>query len=532
VVVLSNRHSKTPPDYALIEIPRDVLPRFIVLPQADSKTYVILLDDIIRCGLKDIFSLFDYDSYQAFTVKMTRDAEIDIRDDITKSFFEKISRSLKQRQTGYPVRIAYDRQLPDNLLNHILANIGLLNFRNLIPGGRYHNSKDYIKFPRIGPPDLIYEKMPPLPHKDITPGKSLFTVMAKKDIMLHYPYQSFHYFIDLLREAAIDPRVSAIKMTLYRVAENSSVINALINAVRNGKEVTVVVELQARFDERANIIWTRKLEEAGAKVISGIPSMKVHAKLCLISRLENNKQKLYAAVCTGNFNEETAQLYTDKALFTAHHKIPKEVAKVFVFLENNYKSFVYKKLLVAPFNFKRKLHALIDNEAKHAKKGLAAKIWIKVNSISDKKTINKLYKASQAGVEVYMIVRGICCLVPQVKGLSDNITVISIVDRFLEHSRIYSFLNNGNRKFYIGSADLMVRNIHNRVEVCVPVFSDALKQELADFLDIQFSDTRKARIQDQAMRNHYVAQTGPPLRAQYAFYDYLKRKHQHPLGEE
>lgn len=522
IIVLHHHDKKKKDSYALMEIPTDLLPRFLELPQHGEKKYLIMLDDIIRYGLQYIFSIFDCDSYEAYSIKITRDAEIDIRDDVTKSFFEKISKSLNQRKTGYPVRIAYDSKLPKKLLKFILEKMDLKKFKNLMPGGKYHNSKDYIKFPKLKTEELTYSSIKPLIHQDITPGKSIINQIAKKDILLHYPYQTFNHLIDLLREAAIDPKVKVIKMTLYRVAENSNVVNALINAIRNGKRVVVVMELQARFDEQANIFWTKKLEEAGAIVLSGIPGMKIHSKLCLIYRKEKIEHKKYCHIGTGNFNESTAKLYSDTSLFTAKNNLTNEVDKLFNFLENSYKNFVYRHLLVSPLNFRRKIYKMINNEIKRVKNGEKSTIKIKVNSISDKRMIDKLYVASKAGVKIEMIVRGICCLVPGIKGVSENIKVVSIIDKYLEHSRIYIF---NNEKVYIGSADLMVRNIDNRIEVCTPIYDKKIKEELIDFFDLQFKDNVKARWQNYKMNNRYVRNKQPAVRAQVDFYSYLENKY-------
>lgn len=518
--------------YALIEVPADVLPRFIVLPRIGDKNYVIMLDDVIRFGLKEIFSIFDFDTYGAYTIKLTRDAEFDIDDDITKSTFEKIAKSVKKRHFGQPVRFVYDRDIPEDLLHFILKKNKLTNFENLISGGRYHNAKDFINFPNIGGRHLKYQMPHSLPHKDLESEKSILQAIAQKDILLLYPYQSFHHVIDLIREAAIDPKVTSIKMTLYRVAKNSNVVNALINAIRNGKKVSVFMELQARFDEEANIYWTQKLEEEGAHLINGVPGLKVHAKLCLITRKEDKKRVKYAVIGTGNFNETTARIYSDHALLTAEKKIASEVDHVFTFLENNYKTFTFKHLIVSPFYMRNKLNALIRNEIRNARAGKEASIHLKLNSLVDKKMIDKLYQASQAGVKIKMIVRGICSLVPGVEGLSENITAISIVDMYLEHSRVFIFCNDGDPKYYISSADWMIRNLDNRVEVATPVYDPKLKKQLQRFMEIQFQDSQKARIlnekQDNKQRN---GTPGSGHRAQLEIFEHLKQNGSKKLAE-
>jgi polyphosphate kinase len=508
--------------YSLIELPANLLPRYIVIPGIGKNRYIMILDDVIRFALKEIFAIFDYDSVQAYTIKLTRDAELYIDDDVRKSFFEKISKSLKQREKGEPVRFVYDAKLPEDFLQFILKNNKMTGFNNLIPGGRYHNARDFMTFPNIENALPRYEKRPPLPHKDLIGQKSLFAALKKKDILLHYPYHSFSNMIDLLREAAIDPQVRSIKVTLYRVANKSSVINCLRNASRNGKSVSVLLELQARFDEEANIYWTQKLEEENIHMIQGVPGMKVHSKLCLISREENNKTAYYAYIGTGNFNESTARIYSDHALLTSEKKIASEVNKVFKFLDNNYKTYNYKHLLLSPFHMRKKLNKMINNEIRNAKAGLPAYIHAKLNSLVDRDTIDRLYTASQAGVKIEMIVRGICSLVPGVKGLSDNIKVISIVDKYLEHSRIYLFCNNGDEKMYISSADWMVRNLDNRVEVAAPIYDPDIKAELKHFMQVQFRDNCKARIINEKQDNKYRrTRSKVKYRAQEDFYTFL-----------
>lgn len=479
--------------YALIEIPVDILSRFVVLPSRGKKIYIIMLDDIIRSGLRSIFEMFEFDSHKAYTIKLTRDAEIDIDDDVTQSFLQKISESLKQRQTGEPVRFVYDRNMPKELLNFILQNIDLIGFENVIGGGRYHNARDFIGFPKVGPNVFRYRTDEPLWHPQIRKHKSIFNAIREKDILIQYPYHSFHHFIDLLREASIDTRVSSIRVTLYRVARNSNVINALINAIKNGKKVSVVMELQARFDEEANIYWTQLLRDSGAHVIDGVPGLKVHAKLCLITRHEEGKKVRYASIGTGNFNEITARLYSDHSLVTVNNKITREVKKVFDFFDSNYKVTTFKHLLVAPWYMRRKLIRMIRNEVHNAESGNPAFINMKLNSLVDRDMINELYKASQAGVKIRIISRGICSLVPGVKDVSENIEAISIVDKYLEHSRILIFCNNNQPLYYLSSADWMIRNLDNRVEVAAPIYDPDVQQELNTFFELQWLDNTKSR---------------------------------------
>ncbi|MDG6243512.1 MAG: polyphosphate kinase 1 [Methanolobus sp.] len=510
--------------FALIEVPADVLPRFIMLPDSGDRKCVIMLDDVIRFGLDDIFSTFKYDSIGAYTIKLTRDAELEIDDDVTRSFFEKVSESLEERKKGQPVRFVYDREMPYYLLDFTLKGLKIQKFENLVPGGKYHNAKDFMGFPQIWPDAFYYQKKDPLPHKDLIRHKSILAAIRERDILLHYPYQSFDYFIDLLREAAIDPYVSSIKITLYRVARNSNVINALINAIKNGKKVTVVIELQARFDEESNIYWTQKLEEEGARIIDGVPGLKVHSKLCHITRIEENVPVHYSCIGTGNFNESTATLYCDHMLMTTDMQITYEVEKVFDFFEHNYKTYGYEHLLVAPLYMRNAFEGFIDNEIANAKAGYPAYIHAKMNSLVDRDMINKLYEASKAGVSIKLVIRGICSLVPGVAGQSEKIEVISIVDKYLEHSRIFIFCNNGEERYFISSADWMVRNLDRRVEVAVPLYDPALQKELKEYMNLQFTDNTKARIINELQDNRYRKSGDIPCRAQEDIYHFLERK--------
>jgi polyphosphate kinase len=524
-VLLRKKKASKSPDHAIIEVPTNSLSRFLVLPKNDGKTRIILLDDVIRLGMDLIFSMFGYTRYEAFTIKVTRDAELEQDDDITKSFYEKMSKSLRQRKTGAPVRFVYDHRIPSDFLKLLIKKNHLKQDDTLIPGGRYHNFRDFMGFPAVGPPMLRYEPLPPLNHPDLDPRQSIISVMKKKDILLHYPYQTFNHLIDLLREASFDPKVSSIKMTLYRVAKNSSVANALIRAVRNGKSVTVVIELQARFDEEANIYWTDRLREEGVKIIHGVPNLKVHSKLCLITRIEHGREVLYANVATGNYNENTARIYSDHGLLTSDKRITRDVERLFEFFDNNYKSFRYNHLVVSPFSMRARMTALIHQEMKNARNGKPASIILKSNSLFDKGMIDLLYDASRAGVRITLIVRGICSLIPGVPGMSENIDAFSIVDRFLEHSRIYIFHNDGDELYYISSADWMTRNIDRRVEVTCPIYDPSIQRELREFIDIQLRDNQKARYLDEGRENVYRRDSGAePVRAQPDIYRLLKSK--------
>ncbi|MBN1988143.1 MAG: polyphosphate kinase 1 [Bacteroidales bacterium] len=508
-------------DYALIEIPTSDFSRFIVLPEYDGKKYIILLDDVIRFCLRDIFSILPYDTFEAYTIKITRDAELDVDNDISESLLEKISKGVHMRSKGQPVRFVYDAQIAPDLLSFIIAEMSLDVEDNLLAGGRYHNFKDFVKFPNLGGNALINEPLPPVPIADLENATSILSVIAHRDFMLHYPYHNFSYYIQMLREAAIDPRVKAIKITLYRVATESRVVRALINAAQNGKEVTVVIELRARFDEKANIYWSRQMEEAGIKVIFGVPGLKVHSKMTLIVREEGGKEQKYCTVSTGNFHEGNANLYTDINLFTADRRITNEIDKVFTFLEYNYKTFSYKHLLVSPVNMRRKLYSLIDGEIANVKKKLPAYILCKINNLVDEEVIRKLYQASNAGVKIKLVVRGICSLVPGIPGQSANIEVVSVVDRFLEHSRIFIFGNNGNELCFISSADWMTRNLDYRVEVATPIYDADLKKELRLVIDAALRDNVKARIVNHKQNNVFKKEGGkPPYRSQVELHKY------------
>ncbi len=526
-VCLCKNNDPAKKKYALIEIPSDVLPRFLTLPSAEGKKYIILLDDVIRYGLDEIFSIFAFDRYEAYTIKITRDAELDIDDDISESYMEKLHKSLKQRQAGNPVRFIYDSRIPDNFLNLLKEKINLTKEDTLIAGSKYHNNRDFMDFPAIGSRQLKYTPIKRLSHKDIHPEKSLMRSMRKKDIFLHYPYHTFDYVIDLLREASIDPRVLSIKMTVYRVAKNSSVLNALINAVKNGKSVVAVLELQARFDEESNIYWANRLKEEGVKVIFGVPGLKVHSKLCLITRAEKGGPAHYAIIGTGNFNEDTAKIYTDHALFTADQKITREVNKIFNFFVKIYRSDTFKHLVVSPNFMRKRVTSMINKEIKNASSGKPAYIFLKLNGLTDPQFIQKLYEASEAGVKIRLIVRGMFSLIPGIEGMSSNIEAISIVDKFLEHTRIFIFCNDGDEKIYISSADWMPRNIDRRIEVTCPIYDEDIKNELRSYMEIQWKDNVRARILNDKLDNRFRRdRSRKKIRTQWQIYDYLKNYHQ------
>lgn len=508
--------------YSLLEIPSMVLPRFVSLPQCNKKNCLIFLDDIIRYGLKELFFIFDFDEVSAYTIKLTKDAELDIADDISESYIENVLRSLQQRKKGTPVRFIYDHEMPDDLLKLVTKKLNLGKDDVMISGSRYHNLKDLMGLQKLNHPDFYFAPVSNVDHPDLEHGKSILSIIRKKDVMLFFPYHSFDYIIDLLREASIDPFVSSIQITLYRLARNSSVINALLNAVRNGKKVTTVLELQARFDEEANIYWGNRLHEEGVKVIYGVPGLKVHSKLCLITRERDGSVQRYACVGTGNFNEETAKVYTDHILITSDKKITNEVFKVFNFFNANYKKDNFYHLVLSPFYLRNKISLLIDNEIKNAVAGKKAFIYLKLNNLTDNEIIEHLYKASAAGVDIRLIIRGMISVVPGIKGISENIRAAGIVDRYLEHTRFMIFCNDGNEECYISSADLMTRNIDRRIEVTCPVRDPLLKQQLREIFRIQWRDNVKAREISSTGTNRMVKNSRQRNRSQETIRDYLK----------
>lgn len=514
--------------YALIEIPApEVISRFYVLSKTDANTYVILLDDIIRNSLDEIFYSFPHDTFEAYTVKLTRDAELDfdVDADISETLIEKISKSLKERKRGEPVRFIYDRKMPEDMLSFIRKKMKI-GATGVIPGSRYHNFKDFGKFPTTGLEKLKYDGLEPIPIPRVENARSMFDAIKEKDILLFHPYHSFDNLIRLLREAAIDPKVQAIKITLYRVARHSNIVNALINAVKNGKDVTAVIELQARFDEEANLYWTQRLQEEGAKVIFGQPTHKVHSKVCLIYRKEEKRTVHYAHFSTGNYNGVTSRLYCDMGILTADARLTSEATKVFSFINNFPRiNYTFKHLLVAPYYMKPEFIKMIETEISNANAGKEAWILAKMNSLVEENVIAKLYEASQAGVKIRLIVRGICCLIPGKKGVSENIEVISIIDKFLEHTRAYMFNNDGKNRTYLSSADWMGRNLDRRIEVAFPIYDDDIQKTIKDLLEIQWADNVKARIIDGKSDNALREFSLPAIRSQDETYDYLVGLH-------
>lgn len=514
--------------YALIEIPTDDLPRFVVLPAEGSrkKKTLMILDNIIRFGLDQIFQgFFDYDTIDAFSIKMTRDAEYDLTDEVDLSLLEKMSEGLKQRLTAEPVRFVYDDQMPDDLLALIKAKLHISSYDHIRGGGRYHSFKDLMSFPNVGRKYLEHKKMPALNSAMFDKHITAFEAINERDILLHYPYHKFSYLTELVRQSSFDPKVRSIKINIYRVAHNSRIMHSLIEAAHNGKRVTVVVELRARFDEQANIELAQQLTDAGVRVLFGLPSLKVHSKLLLISREEEGVLRYYSHIGTGNFHEKTAKIYTDFALFTKNQEIGTEVSNVFKFIERPYRRYKFNHLMVSPIESRRRLYSLIDNEIRQANAGKPAWIIAKVNNLVDHGIVNRLYAASKAGVKIRMIIRGMCSLLPGIPGISENISIISIVDRFLEHPRVFIFNSDGEEKTFISSADWMTRNIDQRIEVGCPIYNPELKRYLRDLLEIQFSDTTKARIVDKDQCNQYVKRGNRrKIRSQIEIYNYIRER--------
>ena len=525
---LSKKNKSIPQRFALVSVPARRLPRFVILPSKQGEQHIILLEDIIRYCLPYIFSFFGYDTFSSHIIKVTRDAEIDIDNDIATSLIQKIEKGLKNRKKGKPVRFIYDKDIDPSLLTYLVKRLGLTHKDNLIPGGRIHNFKDFINFP-----DTVFsqksQRKKPFVHPLLKAFKRVTDVVMQKDVLLHFPYHSYDSVIDLLREAAIDPEVTHIKITCYRLAERSKIVNAITNAVRNGKQVTAVLELRARFDEEANLEWKEELEEAGVKVLLGVPNMKVHAKICLIKKVVKGQTTHYGFVSTGNLNESTAKIYGDHCLLTSDRNIMADVNRIFHYLEQPKTRIQFlkacKTLMVSPVNMRRQLITLIDKEIRAAKAGKDAGITLKLNSLSDVELISKLYEAAKAGVEIKMVVRGICCMLTENNKFKFPMQAISIVDEYLEHARVMIFYNGGNEKTFLSSADWMVRNIDHRIEAAFPIFEKNIQQEIKEILQIQLSDNIKARKLDNELSNQYVnPRNRKKVRSQIETYNYLFRK--------
>nr|WP_236260974.1 polyphosphate kinase 1 [Pantoea sp. SoEX] len=513
--------------YALLKIPSDKSPRFIKIP-TESKckhNYIIILDNILRYCLDEIFKgFYNYDTIKSYSMKIIRDAKYSlISDELECSLLDLVSSSLKQRLTAETVRLVYQRDMPVDMVKMLCHKLSITNLDSVIPSGRYHNFKDFINFPNIGKNNLINLHLPPVHHVGFSKVmRNYFDAIRNSDILLYYPYYTFEHILELLQQASFDPKVLSIKINIYRVAKNSRIIDAMIHAAYNGKKVTVVVELQARFDEKANIYWSKRLIEAGVHVIFSVPGLKIHAKLFLISRQEKNTILLYGHIGTGNFNEKTARFYTDYSLLTSDTRITNEISQVFNFIKNPYVPVKFHYLIVSPQNSRSALYRLIDNEIANIKRKLPAAITLKLNNLVDTGLINKLYKASSFGVKIDLLVRSMCTLIPNIPGISDNIRIISIVDRYLEHDRVYIFENKGNKKIFISSADWMTRNIDYRIEVAVAILDPKIKKRILNIVNIQLNDTVKARIIDKTLSNAYVKPKINKIRSQLIIYEYIK----------
>ncbi|QTV04977.1 polyphosphate kinase 1 [Faecalibacter bovis] len=510
--------------YALIIVPTNLFDRFILLPKWGEKFYIMYIEDIIRYHLNDIFRTFHYDSIEAHSIKITRDSELNFDNDLEHSLYEKVIHSLEERKKGDPVRLVYDREIADDTLQYFLEKLGLDDYDSIIPGGKYHNKRDLIGFPSFGIQGLTYNKIKPIVQKRPTKFKSYFQAFTENDEMIFAPYHDYSLLLKFLREAAIDPKVKKIKLTVYRVAKDSQVMHTLINAAMNGKEVTAILELRARFDESNNAMWSKKLQEAGVNVIFGVPGLKVHSKIAYIERLpEEGIAEKFAIISTGNFHAKTAKMYTDYTYITSNPGITKEIDQVFNFFDKNYLIQTYHHLIVSPHGTRNKIIKAIKREIKNQKSGLEAEINMKLNSLADKEIIDLLYKASQKGVKIRLVVRGINCLIPGKIGLSENIECVSVIDKFLEHPRVYWFKNAGEDKVYISSADMMTRNLDYRVEVACPIYDQNIKKIIIDTFNLSFNDNVKARIIDENSSLTYRQDEERFNRSQFSTYEYLQQ---------
>ncbi len=508
---------------AIVKIPSDHLPRFTILPSTGDKKHVLILDDIVRHSLFWMFP--GYNIIDSYSIKMTRDAELYIDDEYSGDLVEKIKTSITKRKVGTTSRFIVDREMPENMLQRLMKIFDIKK-SDIIKEGRYHNNFDFFKFPSFGMDHLKDTALPPINYPSLEDQPSIFDQIRKNDHLLHFPYHSYESVIQFFESAAVDPNVTHIKIAQYRVAKKSRIMNALKKAVRKGKQVFVFIEAKARFDEEANLNWGMELEKAGVKVAYSFPGVKVHAKIALIRKLDMNGEQIYSYLSTGNFHEDTAKLYTDFGMFTFDERITSEVARIFNFLETSKVPLQkFDNILVGLFNLRSGLRELVLQEIENAKQGLPASITLKMNSLQDKEMINLLYEASQAGVKIDLIIRGICCLIPGVEGISKNINVISVIDRFLEHSRIFVFHNNGDTKVYLSSADWMVRNLYHRIETCFPVYDKNGIKAIIDFLAIQLKDNVKARIIDSDQNNIYQSESSNlAIRSQLETYYYTKRQ--------
>jgi len=507
------------PSYVLIEVPAKEAGRFVTLPSPAGQLEVMFLDDLIRFNLGSIFP--DREVGRSYAVKLTRDADLYLEDEFEGDLVEAIRKSLGKRATGVPSRFLYDMRMPYVLIHRLQHGLGLAE-EDLVLGARYHNLSHYMGFPRLDRAELSYPAWPPLPHPVLDRAPSVMAAVRERDQVVHTPYQSFDHFVRMLDEAASDPDVEELRLTVYRVARDSSVLSALIRAAESGKQVTVFMEVQARFDEESNLYWADRLEAAGVRTLYSMKGLKVHAKIALIVRRGAAGRELYAYVGTGNFNEKTARVYTDHGIFTCDERIIRDVEQVFRFLAGEVEEPVTEHLLVAPFTLRKGFNRLIQHEAERAASGLPSGMTLKLNALEDPKIIKRLYDASVAGVPIDIIVRGVCRLIPGVPSQSETIRARSILDRYLEHARIYRFHHDGEERLYVASADWMTRNLSRRVEVAIPIYDPEIRRQLERGLELQLADNTKARVIDAGGANAYARSDGaPPVRAQEAFRSYL-----------
>ncbi len=522
--------------YAVVQVPTEEISRFIVLPSTKSKKEkrIILLDDIVKMSMPTIFKGFvPFDEIEAYSFKLTRDAEYSINDEIDESYVEKMSESMKQRLIAEPVRVIHDFNMPEYMIRDLAKRLKIKSSDTLQEAGYYRNFRDFIGFPNVGRQYLEHPKLPAISSQQFNNFDTVFDAITHHDVLLYYPYHRFLHFTEFLRQAAFDRKVTHIYINVYRLASQSRVINSLIDAVDNGKNVTVVVELRARFDEEANIEWSKRMKDAGIKVVFGNPNIKIHSKLCVVTREERGGKQHYAHFGTGNFNEKTAKIYTDYALFTKNQDLAQEALQVFDFIINPYRNVKFQHLQVSPINTRTKIQSLIRQEIQNLNQGLPSGITLKINNLVDHELIDDLYRASQAGVKIRMIIRGMCALRPGVSGLSENISVISIVDRFLEHPRVMIFEGGGDKKVFISSADWMTRNLEKRIEVGCPIYSERLRQQITDMIELHFRDTLKARVIDAEQTNAYVKRGNRRLlQSQLETYKYLQALEELPYYQE
>ena len=524
-VKVSRTEPKPVADYAFLEVPVGPCGRFVRLPDHEGRSYLMYLDDVVRCCLPLVFEGLGFTSFEAYTFKFTRDAEMEIDNDLRTGILQKISKGVKSRKRGEPLRVLYDARIPKDLLKRVLRKLDLDSLDTVLASGRYQNHKDFMRFPDCGRADLRYPTWTPILKRELDGPASLLDRIRQKDRFIHVPYHNFDSFIRILQEAAVSKEVESIKITLYRLARESKVVRALIGAARNGKKVTVVIELLARFDEASNINWSKRMQEAGIKVIFGVEGLKVHSKIVHIGMKHGAD---IACISTGNFHEGNARTYTDCMLMTASRRLVKDVDSVFGFIERPYTPVRFKELLVSPNEMKNRFVALINNEIKNRKSGKPAYIKIKINHITDPVMVEKLYEASCAGVDIDLLVRGNCSLVPGIPGVSDHIRIAGIIDRYLEHSRIFVFAAGGEERVFIGSADWMPRNLDNRVEVVTPVYDPEVKEEMKRIVDFGLRDTLQARIVDGEGKNLFKQpdEGGQPFRSQEALYEYYLNEEQ------